>query len=354
MPKFRSHLDTPSSKALQLYLDDLIMPDNELLPQSFSAEDVEQTSYKKQTLIDEEKSKRIADNSLNDLVDRSKYSNTSLNTIAGTNINEPDSARGDNSAQDGHEKAKWTNYVDPIKPTICEDKLNNAKELIEKANAISDLLLTQPKRVNAEQVQELTDGLLQKADPINESEHQSKCDYSKEIQQHADNNTKRQIRSEHLSLYESLPSRFQVLLCDIGSQTLAIPLVELGGIMQVEHFTQRSSKNSWFYGLYVKGEQTFTCINGSKYMSASNEASAKVNEEVANCEYKYLVQLGKSEFALCCHNVATTLEVEKQEVKWRQNITKQPWFAGILKEKMHALIDSTEMVKDVLKISGAT
>lgn len=353
MPKFRSHLDTPSNQALQIYLDDLTMSESVFSSEPYTDGQLTQVEQKPQSLSD----KPLGELSGNQINHMGKKDSVEPRT---SNIEKDvqNMAHIDGQASESQKVVHQTHVHSPntaqsSQALAGDEKLNNAKQLLARANAISNILLNNPSSLIAEQALGLADGLLYEADLLNKVDSQETSSESKEISKDADNHTKRQIRDENYSLCESLPNRFQVLLCDLGEQTIAIPLVELGGIIKVERFTQRSSKRSWFYGLYVKGEQTFTCIDSANYLSGAKHLATD-EDRFSDCEYKYLVQLGKSEFALCCRGVASTLEVAKQDVKWRQNVTKQPWFAGILKEPMHALIDGAEMVRDVLKLSGAT
>lgn len=353
MPKFRSHLDTPSNQALQIYLDDLTMSESVFSSEPYTDRQLTKIEQERQILSDKSLGE-LSGNQIN-FIDKNDFVDTRTSNIE---MDLQNISHIEGQASESQKVAHQTNVYSPstaqfLKTLAGDEKLNNAQELLERANAISNILLNNPESLTAEQALEVTNGLLHEADLLNKADSQETSFESKEISKDADNHTKRQIRDENCSLCESLPNRFQVLLCDLGEQTIAIPLVELGGIIQVERFTQRSSKRSWYYGLYVKGEQTFTCIDSANYLSGTKHLGTD-EDRFSDCDYKYLVQLGKSEFALCCRGVASTLEVEKQDVKWRQNVTKQPWFAGILKEQMHALIDGTEMVRDVLKLSGAT
>ncbi len=352
MTKFRSHLDSPSNKALQIYLDDLTINEDAFSPKPFKDQRDNKVISVQQVQDNVTENKSI-DTQANLYHSPSAIDNNTTDTVNSIqNVERSDML--DSKLKHHHTDNSSLNLAKHSHPISCNEKLDKAKDLIEQANAISNLLLTDPESLNSDQALQLADGLLKNTESITQPNLQDTLADSKEIPKHADNHTKREIRNEQLSLYNSLPSRFQVLLCDVGEQTIAIPLVELGGIMQVERFTKRSSKQSWYYGLFVKGEQTFTCIDSARYLSNADNSALKKDKLPDDQEYKYVVQLGKSEFAICCHSVSTTLEVEKQDVKWKQNVTKQPWFAGILKTQMHALIDGAEMVRDVLNRSGAT
>lgn len=152
-----------------------------------------------------------------------------------------------------------------------------------------------------------------------------------------------QMRSVSISLKDSLPNRFQVLLCEIAHVTIAIPLVELGGIHKLSKISALAKQPNWCLGLLVKGNDKFTCIDALTWLLGPQYA-----EKAQTRNYQFGVQLGKSPYLLCCDNVSTTIEVCKDDIKWRENTQKRPWLQGMLKERMCALIDGAHMVNDVL------
>lgn len=315
MPNYRSHLDSPSKQALQMYLDDLTTP------------------YETEKLSNVEPSKGTI------------FKHSELRAQA------PSNYKMNNNHYEKKEQPETLNEVNlhlqnqnPT-PMLSEDeKLIEAKNLVEKANALSTIMLSETNAVAPAIALDMAGQILQESKLLDAENKDETAIEDKEIFMVADNHTKNGLRSDGLSLAESLTDRFQVLLCQICGVTIAIPLVELGSIMQITKFTNQGQKQSWFKGLFVKGDQTYTCID----MSAQIAPHRYEKNDSAN-EYRYLVQLGKSDYALCCNNVETTLEIEKPDVKWRSDITKQPWLAGMLKDKMCALVDGAEMVRDVLK-----
>ena len=156
-------------------------------------------------------------------------------------------------------------------------------------------------------------------------------------------NNSGQTRKLSISLKDSLPNRFQVLLCDIANVTIAIPLIELGGIHQLTQISSIAKQPSWCRGILIKGSDKFTCIDAAAWLVPKRYAATKLRSE-----YEFAVQLGKSPYVLCCNSVRATLEVCKDDIKWRDNTTNRPWLSGLLKEKMCALIDGAQMLQDVL------
>jgi len=212
-------------------------------------------------------------------------------------------------------------------------KIYQAERLLTKANAIDSLLVDSVTELNTETVVSA---------PLNnvlrsENEHQENAVF-------ADTYNKGQTRSLAISLKDSLATRFQVILCEIANVTIAIPLVELGGIFPLTKISKIAKQPTWCAGILVKGSKKFNCVDASSWLLPQKH----INDKSFISEYKFGIQIGKTEYVLCCNSISNTLELSKDDVKWRESINTRPWLAGLLKEKMCALIDGAQMLDDVL------
>lgn len=218
-------------------------------------------------------------------------------------------------------------------------KITQAERLLAQANCIEDISL-----------ESLSDPIESDKRSL-QIKHDSNKNVSgdKEKQIFADNNTLEsdhndQIRSTAISLKDSLPNQFAVLLCNIANITVAIPLVELGGIHKISKLSTIAGQPSWSKGMLIKGDDKFTCIDASAWIqTASHKGSAQ------NIEYKYALQLGKTPYALCCNSISTTVDISKDEINWRDNSHTRRWLTGLLKQRMCALIDGAQMLQEVLE-----
>ncbi|MFT6268446.1 MAG: chemotaxis signal transduction protein [Alphaproteobacteria bacterium] len=260
-------------------------------------------------------------------------------------------------------------YVPP--DDSMQEKVSQAERLLAKANSVANLLTDsdlEPMNISAQasasepiktklptpvihfHPADVVDIHLASAEILNSSvnNNEKNATVDKENRVNADtyntqSNNNGQTRHLAISLKDSLPNRFQVLLCDIANVTIAIPLVELGGIHQLTQISSIAKQPSWCMGIFIKGNDKFTCIDASAWLVPKKYAATKQNSE-----YKYAVQLGKTPYVLCCNSISTTVEVCKDDIKWRDNTTNRPWLSGLLKERMCALIDGAQMVQDVL------
>jgi purine-binding chemotaxis protein CheW len=142
-------------------------------------------------------------------------------------------------------------------------------------------------------------------------------------------------------LNERLPNRFQALFFDVAGLTLAIPLIELGGIIQMQELSKMPGKPNWFMGVLVKQEDRYHCVDTALWMMP--ERYTDQLQQVLN--YTYAIQLGKTPWVLACSRLATTHELTHDDIKWRDQSKSKPWLAGMIKQKMCALIDASQLIE---------
>lgn len=141
-------------------------------------------------------------------------------------------------------------------------------------------------------------------------------------------------------LQEKLPARFQALFFEVAGMTLAVPLVELGGIMELQELNKLPGKPSWSMGLMLKNQDKYHCVDTAKWVMPEKYSAAMA----ASLQYAYVVQLGKSPWALACEKLADTHQLSHDDIKWRSQDNKNPWLAGTIKQKMCALIDAARLI----------
>ncbi|MGO4892363.1 chemotaxis protein CheW [Flavobacterium sp. W21_SRS_FM6] len=135
-------------------------------------------------------------------------------------------------------------------------------------------------------------------------------------------------------------SAFQALFFEISGLTLAVPLTELGGIHQIETINPLFGKPSWFKGVMLHKEQKFNVVDTAKWIMP--EKSAEKLAESA--KYQYLILLDDSGWGLACERLISTSTLQPEDVKWRSADANRPWLAGMVKNKMCALVNVQQLV----------
>ncbi|ROQ22563.1 chemotaxis protein CheW [Gallaecimonas pentaromativorans] len=127
---------------------------------------------------------------------------------------------------------------------------------------------------------------------------------------------------------------FQVLLFDVAGLELAVPLDKLGGIHQIGEVSPLFGKPDWFKGLMLHRDQKMRVVDTARWVMPDK---TKNQENAEN--YRYLVMLGDSPWGLACYSLVRTERIDSSSVRWRQGGSKRPWLAGMVKERMCALLD---------------
>lgn len=130
-------------------------------------------------------------------------------------------------------------------------------------------------------------------------------------------------------------SEFQALFFEVAGLTLAVPLKSLGGIHQLGEVTQLFGKPKWFKGVMLNREEKLNVVDTARWVMPE-----KYTPELEyKLDYQYLITLGDSPWGLLAENLINNITLKPEDIKWRVNVGKRPWLAGVIKEKMCALID---------------
>jgi len=96
-------------------------------------------------------------------------------------------------------------------------------------------------------------------------------------------------------------------------------------------------------GVLLTGETKQYCVDTARVISPERYEQFKQT----GLDYGYALQLADSSWSLACSNVSDTHELNKNDVNWRENSKSRPWFAGMIKQKMCALIDVSQMIEQL-------
>lgn len=130
--------------------------------------------------------------------------------------------------------------------------------------------------------------------------------------------------------------RFECLIFNVSGLKLAVPLVTLGSIHQIDRkFNALPGQYDWFIGILqtpnsgnIKVLDTALCVMPERYDPTSRET------------LEYVITIHGYAWGLACHQVEQSITLEPDQVKWRSKRGKRPWLAGTVVEHMCSLIDT--------------
>ncbi|ASA54930.1 chemotaxis protein CheW [Vibrio gazogenes] len=126
---------------------------------------------------------------------------------------------------------------------------------------------------------------------------------------------------------------FQVLYFEVNEIIFAVPLDELGGIHRLEKVSHLIGRPQWYLGLQTNRDQQLDVVDTARWVM-----SEKLTNDSYKDSYQYIVMLGDSTWGLACDQLRGTESLNPEKVRWRERAGKRPWLAGMVKEKMCALI----------------
>ncbi|KHT61547.1 hypothetical protein RJ45_21750 [Photobacterium gaetbulicola] len=132
---------------------------------------------------------------------------------------------------------------------------------------------------------------------------------------------------------------FQALFFEVNGVTFAVPLTELGGIHQLGDVSRLMGRPPWYLGLMSSREHQFDVVDTACWAMPD-----KLDGDEYREHYRYVVVLGESRWGLACSSLLGTETLSEHSVRWREKAGKRPWLAGMVKEKMCALIHVSELI----------
>ncbi|CAK0757000.1 putative CheW protein [Gammaproteobacteria bacterium] len=141
----------------------------------------------------------------------------------------------------------------------------------------------------------------------------------------------------------SIPSEpFQTLLFQVAGLTVAVPLVELNGILRYpERLVAVPGLPPWGLGVIRHRDANLIVIDSIELFVPENLLEATRSRS----NPRYLVVLGGGRFGLACDSVDQVVSLKPDEVRWRGERGRRPWLAGTVKERLCALLEVPSLVR---------
>ena len=138
---------------------------------------------------------------------------------------------------------------------------------------------------------------------------------------------------------------FQVLLFRAGGLTLAVPLVELSGVLEwPEHITPMPGHADFYLGLVNNHGIKVPVVDTARLVLPAR-ALARLAGEDPLARVNRIVLIDEGRWGLACDQVAEVVTLEPGAVRWRTERPRQPWIAGTVVAHMCALLDAGEFAR---------
>jgi len=132
----------------------------------------------------------------------------------------------------------------------------------------------------------------------------------------------------------------QALTFSVGELNLAVPLTMLNRVQPLENVTAIYSSSPQYLGLI-----TSTLGHQIRVVNTMALVMPEKNDETVKESYTHVLMAEGYSWGLGVSTVEDSIVLCPDEVQWRINDSKRPWFAGIIKDRMCGLLDMYELDK---------
>ncbi|PSV39371.1 chemotaxis protein CheW [Photobacterium sp. GB-27] len=133
--------------------------------------------------------------------------------------------------------------------------------------------------------------------------------------------------------HHGMEQAFQALFFEVNGVTFAVALTQLGGIHQLGELNRLLGRPNWYLGLQSTREQKLDVVDTARWVMPEKLVGDEYRDN-----YRYIVMLGDSPWGLASDKLHGTKMLNGNDIRWREKAGKRPWLAGMVKDKMCALI----------------
>lgn len=139
-----------------------------------------------------------------------------------------------------------------------------------------------------------------------------------------------------------LGQELQAMLFKVAGLTLAVPLVDLNGVVEwdEEAITTMPGHADFYLGLMTHLNRKIPVVDTARLVLPENKRVALAGEDPRQ-RVTRVVLINDSQYGLACDEVNEVITLKADAVRWRSQRTQRRWLAGTVIEHMCALVDAT-------------
>ncbi len=133
---------------------------------------------------------------------------------------------------------------------------------------------------------------------------------------------------------------FQILLFEVAGLKLAVPLVELCGVIEwTDSVTEMPGHADFYMGILQHLNNKIAVIDTARMVLPADKIQ-QLSSEDPRQRVKHIVLIDDHRWGLACDNIGEVITLHPDEVRWRTSKTRRGWLAGTVIEHMCALLNS--------------
>lgn len=132
---------------------------------------------------------------------------------------------------------------------------------------------------------------------------------------------------------------FQAMLFNVAGLSLAVPLVELNGVVEwTDEITEMPGHAPFYMGLMTHLDKSIPVIDTARLVLPAEKLGQLAGDD-PRARVKRVVLIDEHRWGLACDEVNEVITLNPDQVRWRTSRTKRAWLAGTVVDHMCALVD---------------
>ncbi len=133
---------------------------------------------------------------------------------------------------------------------------------------------------------------------------------------------------------------FQILLFEVAGLKLAVPLIELSGVIEWKNtVTEMPGSADFYMGILQHLNYRIPVIDTAKMVLPLNKRSQLVGDNPRE-RVNHIVLIDDYHWGLACDKIGEVITLQPDEIRWRTSKTRRTWLAGTVIDHMCALLNS--------------
>ena len=236
------------------------------------------------------------------------------------------------------------NYLSEMLTEEIEVPVTKVSELVETEEEKKLNKLLQSVNATQQHTDNTTNEIISRKSEDNKFEEENK---TVEIKNNTDTLSEAVIEAKHnekaitsKNKFNHYENSFQAMFFDVAGLTVAVPLIELGGIHNVNNITSLVGKPAWFKGVMLHRDEKINIVDTAQWVMPE-----KCNDELLlSLSYQFVIMLNNSNWGLLAENLIDTVTLQPEEVKWLEPTSTRPWLSGLVKDRKCALLDVDALI----------
>lgn len=136
-------------------------------------------------------------------------------------------------------------------------------------------------------------------------------------------------------------SEFQAMMFKVAGLALAVPLIELNGVVECDlsNVTAMPGHADFYLGLMNYLEKSVPLVDTARFVLPPDKLKILAGDDPKE-RITRVVMIQDCKYGLACDEVNEVITLNPDSVRWRSQRTQRRWLAGTVVEHMCALIDA--------------